>query len=209
MIRLSKKAIFYISFFVLLIAVFYIVVQKWITQSSAFSRTPFYTTIAEVQPFSFTDQDGKIFTNKDVEGKVYVAEYFYTTCTAVCPRMNANMKTVYDRLKDKKDFFILSFTCNPETDSALQLKKYSQKLGVNTDRWIFLTGRKDSLYHLARFSFHIDDPANNLKDINDQFLHSQLWALVDKEGKVKKIYDGLKKEEVDDLVDDVLKMLKD
>ena len=165
--------------------------------------------IATVQPFSFIDQDGKPFTNQDVANKIYVAEFFYTTCTAICPRMNSNMKKVYDRFKNEKDFLIVSHTSDPETDSAAQLKKYAENLGVNTTHWVFLTGRKDSLYSAARMSYMIDDPANNLKSIDDQFIHSQLWALVDRRGKVKKIYDGLKENEVNELIEDVSKMLKE
>ena len=197
---MSRKGIFYIIFFVSLAFVFYLITKKWLQRD---------TSISTVQPFSFIDQDGKTFTNADVKGKIYVTEFFFTTCTGICPRMNNNMKKVYDRFKDEKDFLIVSHTCDPETDSAAQLKKYADKLGVNTNRWVFLTGRKDSLYNIARLSYQIDDPANNLKNIDDQFLHSQLWALVNKEGKVKKIYDGLKENEVNELIDDVSKMLKE
>jgi protein SCO1/2 len=197
---MSRKAIFYTVFFASLTLAFYLITKKWLKKD---------TSIATVQPFSFIDQDGKYFTNKNVAGKVYVAEFFYTTCTAVCPRMNSNMKKVYEKFKNEKDFLIVSHTSDPETDSSAQLKKYANNLGVNTDRWVFLTGRKDSLYNMARLSYMIDDPANNLKSIDDQFLHSQLWALVDKEGRVKKIYDGLKENEVIELIEDVSKMLKE
>jgi len=197
---MSRKTIFYITFFVALILSFYLITKKWLKKD---------LSISTVQPFSFIDQDGKPFTNQDVANKIYVAEFFYTTCTAICPRMNSNMKKVYDRFKNEKDFLIVSHTSDPETDSAAQLKKYAEKLGVNTDRWIFLTGRKDSLYSVARMSYMIDDPANNLKSIDDQFIHSQLWALVNREGKVKKIYDGLKEKEVNELIEDISKMLKE
>ena len=82
-------------------------------------------------------------------------------------------------------------------------------MGVNTSQWIFLTGRKDSLYNMARISYTIDDPANNLKNIEDDFLHTQFWALVDKNGDVKKIYDGLKESEVNELIKDANKLLKE
>ena len=135
---MSKKAAFYIVFFIALITIFFLTVKPWIKRKD---------TISVVQPFSFVNQDGKIVTDKDVEGKVYVAEYFFTTCRGVCPRLNTNLKKVYDRFKDEKDFLILSHTSDPERDSAQQLKKYADSLGVNTSKWIFLTGRKDSLVH--------------------------------------------------------------
>jgi protein SCO1/2 len=165
--------------------------------------------ISYVRPFSFTNQEGKQVTEKDVLGKVYVAEYFFTTCKGICPKMNNNMKLVYEKFKDKKDFLILSHTCDPETDSVAQLKKYSDSLGVNTNQWMFLTGRKDSLYTMARISYTIDDPANNLKSIDDDFLHTQFWALVDRNGDVRKIYDGLKGSEVRQLIKDAERLLKE
>lgn len=190
---------FYTGFFVVLALIFFLVIKKWIIRDD---------TISVVQSFSFVNQDGKAFTDKDVEGKVYVAEYFFTNCPGICPTMNNNMKRVYEKLKDEKDFLILSHTCDPERDSASQLRKYADSLGVNTSKWVFLTGRKDSLYTMARISYAIDDPANNLKSIDDDFLHTQFWALVDKKGEVKKIYDGLKESEVDELIKDAERMLK-
>ena len=123
--------------------------------------------------------------------------------------MNYNLKTVYDQLKDEPDFLLLSHTCDPETDSVQQLKKYTDSLGIDTRKWIFLTGSKDSLYNMARLSYTIDDPANNVKSIEDDFLHTQFWALVDRNGDVRKIYDGLDDREVKELVNEVRKLLKD
>ena len=196
---MSKKAMFYIVFFIALITIFFLTVRPWIKRKD---------TISVVQPFSFVNQDGKMVTDKDVEGKVYVAEYFFTTCRGVCPRLNTNMRKVYERFKDEKDFLILSHTCDPERDSVQQLKKYADSLGVNTSKWIFLTGRKDSLYTTASISYTIDDPANNLKNIDDDFLHTQFWALVNKKGEVKKVYDGLKESEINAMIKEIEKTLK-
>jgi protein SCO1/2 len=195
---MSRKATFYSVFFVALITIFFLTVRPWIKRKD---------TISVVQPFAFINQDGKIVTDKDVEGKVYVAEYFFTTCRGICPRLNTNMKKVYERFKDEKDFVILSHTSDPETDSAQQLKKYADSLGVNTSKWIFLTGRKDSLYTMARISYTIDDPANNLRNIDDDFLHTQYLALVNRQGEVKKIYDGLKDSEIRAMIKEIEKTL--
>ncbi|MBC7947467.1 MAG: SCO family protein [Chitinophagaceae bacterium] len=200
---MSKKNWVYIGFFAVLVLCFYFVLTALIPDFGKRSVPP----ISYVRPFSFTDQDGKTFTNKNVEGKVYVTEYFFTTCKGICPIMNTNMKTVYDKFRDKKDFLILSHTSDPDVDSPAKLKVYSDSLGVSSSNWVFLTGRKDSLYNAARISYVIDNPDNNLVNINDQFLHSQNWALVDRNGDVKKIYDGLKKGEVNDLIRDVEKLL--
>jgi protein SCO1/2 len=197
---MSRKAIFYIGFFVLLTLIFYFAIAKSIRNND---------TISVVQPFAFVNQDGKTVTDKDVEGKVYVAEYFFTTCTGICPRMNNNMRTVYDKFKGEKDFLILSHTCDPERDSVAQIKKYADSMQVNTDKWVFLTGRKDSLYTMARNSYTIDDPANNVNVIADDFLHTQFWALVNKRGEVKKVYDGLKPTEIKAMMKQISKLLKE
>lgn len=201
----SKKTIFYTGFFIALAIGFYFILIAFNPEISKKTFPP----VSYVRPFSFTNQDGKQVTDKDVTGKVYVAEYFFTTCNGICPKMNNNMRMVYDKFKNENDFLILSYTCDPETDSAAQLKKYADSMAVNTNQWIFLTGRKDSLYTLARISYTIDDPANNLKSIDDDFLHTQFWALVDRKGDVRKIYDGLKGSEVRQLIKDADKLLKE
>jgi len=190
---------FYLGFFTMLVIVFFLVVRNWMVGISP---------ISIVQPFSFINEDGKRVTDKDVEGKVYVAEYFFTSCSGICPTMNTNLKRVYEKFKDEKDFLILSHTSDPERDSVPVLKKYADSLGVNTNKWIFLTGRKDSLYTTARISYTIDDPANNLKNIDDDFLHTQFWALVNRKGEVKKVYDGLKEREINAMIKEIEKMLK-
>lgn len=137
-------------------------------------------------------------------GKVCVVNYFFTTCKGICPRMNGNLKQVYDEFKSEPDFLIVSHTSDPETDSAGKLKAYAQKMNVDTDKWIFLTGRKDSLYTQARNSYLLDDPKNAVVNINDQFLHTQFVALVDKNGNLRgEIYDGLKKEDLKQLETDI------
>lgn len=202
---MSKKNWFYIGFFLVLVAVFYFTLTKIIPGFGKKNVPP----ISFVRPFSFINQDGQRFTEKDVAGKVFVAEYFYTTCPGICRIMNNKMKLVYEALKDYDDFLILAHTSTPEIDSAAQLKHYADSMKVDTRHWVFLTGRKDSLYNMARVSYTIDDPVNNLKSIDDQFIHTQLWALVDRNGDVRKIYDGLKESEVNKLIRDAKKLLKD
>jgi protein SCO1 len=201
---MSKKKLFYIGFFTVLVLGFYFTLTQVIPGFGK-KKIP---RVSHVMPFSFINQDGKIVTREDMAGKVYVAQYFFTTCKGICPRMNTNMRKVYDHFINEKDFLILAHTSDPETDSAAQLKSFANTLDVNTNKWIFLTGRKDSLYNMARVSYTIDDPANNLKDIDDDFLHTQFWALVDQKGDVRKIYDGLKSSEVDALIHDAEKLLE-
>ena len=209
---MSKKIWLYVIFFLLLLTGFYFMLPKEILFQS---KLPVLN--AGVQPFSFTDQNGKPFTEKNVEGKVYVTEYFFTTCKGICPIMNANMRRVYDTYKNEQEFMIVSHTCMPETDSVPLLKDYeikmiNSKLVKNTDgsykfeldsagifnntpansNWFFLTGNKTNLYKMARESYLIDNnKPDSMQNIADQFIHTQFFALVDKYQRVRGIYDGL------------------
>ena len=202
---MSRKSIFYVIFFVVLVIGFYVAMTQVIP---GFGKTKL-PVLSVVQPFSFTSQDGKNVSEREVDGKVYVAEYFFTTCKSICPIMNTNIRAVYETYKNEPGFIILSHTCDPGTDDVARLKWYADSLKVNTARWWFVTGRKDSLYNAARNSYLLDDPKNNLQSIDEQFLHTQYLALVDKSGRVRKIYDGLKKEELQELKDDIADLLKE
>lgn len=203
---MSKKAIILTSFFILLVFGFYAALTRFIP---GYGDQKFQV-LNYVKPFSFTDQDGRRVNQDDLRGKVYVAEYFFTTCKSICPILNRNMKQVYDAFKEEPGFMILSHTVDPETDSVRRLKFYADSLKVDAKHWLFLTGPKDSLYEAARSSYLLDDPKNNNDNIEDQFLHTQFFALVDKNGQVrKKIYDGLKKNELAELKKDIAVLLKE
>ena len=202
---MSKKTKLYLLFFTVLLLTFYYFVFRGTDNWKV--KMPI---LNYVQPFSFTNQDGVAVTDKNLLNKITVVEYFFTTCKGICPKLNTNMKQVYEIYKNEPDFQILSHTCNPDTDSVSVLKHYSDSLQVNTEKWIFLTGRKDSLYQMARGSYLLDDPKNNVEKIEDQFIHTQFFALVDRQGKVRgKIYDGLKVLEVEQLKQDISKLLKE
>ena len=114
-----------------------------------------------------------------------------------------HFKSVYDAYKGNDGVKFLSLTCQPENDSVSVLKQYADSMKVDTKQWQFLTGNKLELYRTARESFHIDDPKNNVGKIEDQFLHSQFLSLVDKSGKVRGIYDGLKQSDMEKLKGDI------
>lgn len=202
---MKRKTLFYIIFFSILVVAFYAILIALVPD---FGKSK-YPPVSYVKPFSFRNQDGVVITEKTVAGKVYVVDYFFTTCTNICPIINTQMKRVYEHFKNEPGFLILSHTSDPKHDSPERLKRYADSMGVAGSKWIFLTGRKDSLYRQARFSYMIDDPKNNLKDPEEDFLHTQFFALVTKEGKVVKIYDGLKEKEVDKLIKDAEQLLKD
>ena len=203
---MKRKWLIYTGFFVLLMGAFYYFL---------FAGTEYYKVklpvLTYVQDFSFIDQDGKTINQNDVEGKVYVVEYFFTTCKGICPIMNANMKTIYDKFKHEPGFAIMSHTCMPETDSVPLLKRYEIKMlnGEVNNNWHFVTGNKDSLYKMARQSYLLDNDKNNSVNIKDQFIHTQFFALVDKQKRVRGIYDGLKHEELEKLAADINDILKE
>lgn len=202
---MNRKTIFYIIFFAVLVFGFYFTMSQLIPGFGKSKLEP----IGRLMPFEFTNQEGKKVTQMDVANKVFVAEYFFTTCKNICPVMNTNMKKVYEKFKDEKDFLILSHTSFPEEDSVPVLKRYADSLGADPAKWIFLTGTKDSLYKQARYSYKIDDPNNNLTDIKQDFIHSQFFALVDKDGAVRNIYDGLKPSEVEKMMIEIEALLKE
>ena len=201
---MSRKTLIYIGFFVVLLAGFYAFLYA--TIDSKKSRLP---VLNDVRPFSFQRQDGQQVTEKDIKGKVYIAEFFFTTCPGICPKMNTNMRAVYEKFKNKDKFLILSHTVDPENDTIARLKVYADSLGADVKNWWFLTGTKEALYKAARESYILDDPQNNAIDIKEQFLHTQFFALVDKNGRVRGIYDGLKKSELAKLNADVEDLLNE
>lgn len=201
----KKKFIGYTIFFAVLVILFFVFVFAGTDNWK--SKTP---SISSVKPFHFITQEGKTFTENNMYGKVCVVNYFFTTCKGICPRMNGNIHKLYAEFKEEPAFLIVSHTSDPETDSAAVLKRYANKLQVNSSKWIFLTGRKDSLYQQARNSYLLDDPKNAVVDINDQFLHTQFIALVDKNGNIRgHVYDGLKRDDLKELEEDIKTLLKE
>lgn len=203
--KLSRKLLYYLVFFSLMVTGFYWTMVK-VIPGFGDVKLP---VLNNVRPFSFVNQDGKRVSEISLSGKVYVAEYFFTTCPNICPMMNTNMKAIYEKFKGVDGFVIVSHTCNPETDSVPVMKRYADSMGVDTQQWWFLTGSKDSLYQAARYSYLIDDPKNSLQKIEDQFMHTQFFSLVDKSGMVRKVYDGLKKNELEELEKDIQKLLNE
>lgn len=232
MIFMRKRVLIYVGFFVVLLGVFYLL----LFQDYDFSKSNLQVRNDNVEAFSFINQDGKNITQREVDGKVYVAEYFFTTCKGICPIMNANMRRVYEAYKDEPGFMILSHTCMPETDSVPVLKAYEAKMingklekkadgsfeieydsttqtanpkNFNTN-WNFVTGNKAALYKMARQGYGIDNGKPDTTQIQDQFIHTQFFALVDKQGRVRgMVYDGLNNEEVDKMIADIKGLLKE
>jgi protein SCO1 len=165
------------------------------------AKAPGDTLYHVIPSFSLINQDGKTFTDKDLEGKIYVADFFFVTCKTICPKMTASLFVVQDKLKHIKDFAILSHTVDPESDSVPVLKDYAMKVHAMPGVWNFVTGNKKEIYDLARYGYYV----NALEGDGgpDDFIHSELFILVDKEKHIRGIYDGTKVADIERLVDEV------
>lgn len=146
------------------------------------------TTYHTIPPFFFIDQNNQKVTEQTVKDKIYVTDFFFTTCQSICPIMSNQLERVYKHFKTRNDILILSHTVEPEIDSVPQLLEYAKLHGVNDERWLFLTGEKKHLYQLARKGYLLNAEQGN-GDAED-FIHTQNFALIDKERRIRGFYDG-------------------
>lgn len=182
----------------------------------------------KVANFSFTNQNGETITNANYEGKVYLVEFFFTTCPTICPRMSRNLVDIQSHFEGLDNFGIASFTINPENDTPEVLKAYAEKYGVTNPNWNFLTGDQDAIYDLANVGFNLY--AAQIDGVPGGFEHSGNFALIDQEGFIRsrmdqfgnpKIYykgvvsqeekydDEGEEEEISILIEDIKKLLED
>ncbi len=138
--------------------------------------------------FAFTNQNGKTITDKDYEGKIYVADFFFTTCPTICPKMTNNMAWLQEKIKNNPKVQLLSFSVTPDIDSVPVLKAYAQKKGVLDHKWNLLTGDKKAIYYLARKSF-LAVKTGNPKELYDM-VHTENFVLVDAQQRIRGFYDG-------------------
>jgi protein SCO1/2 len=177
-------------------------------------------TLQKIGPapkFELTDQNNVKISNKEYIGKVYVLEFFFSTCPSICPIMNKNMVTIEKEFANEKDFGIASISINPENDTPEVLKAHAKKLEVTTANWHFLTGDKDYIFELANKGFNLYVGENN-KTLGN-FEHSGLFALIDKQGNIRcrkdsqgnpiLYYDGLEKKGVEAIKEDIKILLKE
>ena len=163
-----------------------------------------YHTIA---PFKFVDQDSQIVTNETFRGKIYVADFFFTSCRTICPIMKTQMHRVYDSIKNDPEVLILSHTIDPQYDTVALLHDFADRLGVKSSKWHFVTGVKDSIYDVAQksyFSIAVED-----KSEPDGFIHSGAFLLVDKKQRIRGKYDGTKEEDVNRLMGDIQRLKRE
>jgi len=157
-----------------------------------------YHTIAD---FSLTNQNGKTITQSDYKGKIYIADFFFTTCPTICPIMTKNMAGIQEQIIDDDDVLLLSHSVTPVIDSVAQLKKYALEKGVNDAKWNLVTGDKKQIYQLARKSYLA------VKNDGDggpfDMIHTENFILVDKERRIRGFYDGTKIEDIEKLMEDL------
>lgn len=159
-----------------------------------------------IPSYQFTDQSGKKFGSEDLKGKIYVAEFFFTSCPTICPVLAKSLKEVLDAYKTVPEFHIVSITLDPETDSVKQLAEYAERNQIKADKWHLLTGPKEDIYNLINEKgFLLLKPEPNADPY--QFKHTEMLTLVDKEGHIRGQYDGTKKEEIEKLIDEIRVLL--
>ncbi len=177
---------------------------KNVTFEGKIQADTIYHTIPD---FSFTNQYGETVTLEKFKGKIYIADFFFTTCPTICPIMKTQMLRVYEKYRDHPEVMILSHTIDPKHDSVAVLHEFADRLGVTGDTWQFVTGDKDEIYNIGQNSYMVtarEDPGEP-----GGYLHSGAFLLVDKERRIRGIYDGTKEDKVDLLLVDIEKLLKE
>lgn len=162
-----------------------------------------YHTIAD---FNLTNQNGQKVTQKDYENKIYVADFFFTTCQTICPIMTDNMVTIQNSLHNDQEVLLLSHSVTPDIDSVARLKKYALEKGVDDSKWNLVTGQKEEIYKLARTSYLAakDQPYSEY-----DLIHTENFVLVDKQRRIRGFYDGTNGEEIERLLQDIAILKKE
>ncbi|MBA4852103.1 SCO family protein [Emticicia sp. BO119] len=163
-----------------------------------------YHTIPD---FQLVDQDSNLVTNKTYENKIYVADFFFTTCPTICPIMKTQMLRIYDKFKDNPEVGILSHTIDPRHDTVAVLKAYARRLGVSGNFWHFVTGDKKTIYELGQKEYMVT--ANEDSAAAGGYIHSGAFLLVDKKRRIRGQYDGTKEDQVSRLMKDMEVLLKE
>ena len=159
----------------------------------------------KIADFNLINQNGKIITQEDYKDKIYVADFFFTTCQTICPIMTTNMAAIQKEIIDDNDVMLLSHSVTPQIDDVAQLKKYALEQGVDDKKWNLLTGDKKQIYELARKSYLAVKTFGNGDEYD--MIHTENFMLIDKKRQIRGFYDGTNKEDIERLLDDI-KILK-
>ena len=165
------------------------------------------TVYHSIADFAFINQVGDTIRKEDMVGKIYVADFFFTTCPTICPVMKKEMLRVYEQFKGDPNFRILSHSIDPSHDTQAVLKDYAEKLGVpDAATWNFLTGDQEKIFEIGQTSYLTTTMADDMEP--GGFLHSGAFLLLDQQGRIRGVYDGTKTDQVDRLLADIPKLLK-
>jgi len=165
------------------------------------------TIFHTVPDFHFMNQEGKMITQDDYKDKIYVADFFFTSCPTICPKMSASLQRVQDKFKAQRDIKILSFSVDPEHDSVPVLNAYARKFTVDKSKWNLVTGEKKDIYELAVKGYLVPVQEDVLAP--GGFLHSEMMALIDKEKRIRGFYDGTDAAAVDTLMDEIVVLMQE
>ncbi len=172
-----------ISFIILVFGIWVgIQIDDRYSNSDGIDKTPYFVTIGQVPNFSFTNQDGKTIDNETYKNKVYIVEFFFTTCPSICPIMNKNMVKIQDEFFGNPNLGIASFTIDPAHDTSAVLKEYAASYKITNPNWNLLTGEKESIYKLANKGFNLYVGENS--EVEGGFEHSGFFALIDQDGNI-------------------------
>ena len=158
------------------------------------------TIFHKVPDFSFPSNSGEIVTQEITKGKIYVADFFFTTCPGICPQMSTQLKRVQEAFIDNPDILILSHTVDPETDTKEVLNAYAKKYKAIPGKWFFMTGEKNKIYDLAQKGYFISALEDSNYSDADRFIHSDKLILVDKDRIIRGYYNGTDEKDVDRLI---------
>lgn len=170
---------------------------RWISSDSEKLKS-----FHHIPSFKFTNQDGKEVTEHDFENKIYVANFFFSTCPGICPRMKSKLSMIQDRFLKDESVSIISHSVQPSNDSVDVLKKYADKNGIKSNKWHLLTGNKDEIYHLARNAYFAYEDLGEVQDKND-LIHTESVLLIDKNRHIRGIYNGLSGSAMNNLISDI------
>lgn len=165
-------------------------------------ETIFDTVFHKIPDYKLIDQDGKSFTQGQLEGNIYVADFFFTTCGTICPIMSTQLTRVQERFRNEDKLKLVSITVDPDTDSSSVLKDYASKYKAVPGFWYFLTGDAAYIYKLAKVDFMLNAMENNTLEQED-FVHSDKLVLIDKDRQIRGFYNGTSPEEVDRLMTEI------
>ena len=159
------------------------------------------TVYHQIADFAFINQDSALVTNDTFKGKIYVADFFFTSCPSICPIMKVQLLRVYEKFEDNDKVMILSHSIDPDYDNVAVLNDYANRLEVSSDKWNFITGDKAEIYNMAQTSYYVATREN--EDAPGGYEHSGAFILVDQNRHIRGVYDGTDPERVSNLLEDI------